>query len=245
MSTPQLSVCIASFNGALYIQDQIDSILDDIGTDDEVIVYDDCSTDTTRKLLNAQNDLRLRVILGNKNVGHVRAFEAAVRASQGDYIALADQDDLWPVGRTQLLMNALKDADIAFGNYRTFGAHDSLSPHPFRRQEPKSQSLLNLTSLAIGRLPYFGSAMMMRRELVAAALPFPPWVEAHDQWLGVVGNTAGRVAAHIPDIVTLRRLHSTNLTPQRRRTWGKVVRTRYLMLRMVLEGSRRRSTRNT
>lgn len=243
MTAPTVSVCMATYNGLAFLQEQLDSILVDIGEHDEVVVYDDASTDGTAELLSAQRDPRIRILLNERNVGHVRAFGGAMRAARGDVIALADQDDVWVPGRTTVLLSALENADLAVGNYETFGAREGVEPHALRGQPPETGSIRNLGMLAIGRLPYFGSTMMMQRALVDVILPIPDWIEAHDQWIGILGNIAGRTA-HVPDIVTRRRIHTRNQTPNRRRSMPKVAYSRWLMVRMAAEGVRRCAARH-
>jgi hypothetical protein len=74
--------------------------------------------------------------------------------------------------------------------------------------------------------------MAFRSDLRSVLLPFPRMVEAHDHWLALVGNVAGRTA-HPVGTVTLRRVHGGNLSPVRRRRMGKVVRTRVRLVTLT------------
>ncbi|MFC7486537.1 glycosyltransferase [Knoellia sp. CPCC 206453] len=224
---------MATYNGEAHVEAQIASILDDLNPCDELVIYDDRSTDGTVDLLRLVSDPRVRVQVGAVNVGHVRAFEQTLQSARGELIALADQDDLWPLGRTAALATLLEDVDLAVGNYRTFGADERAAIHPLVNEMFASGSPRNLAKLGLGRLSYFGSAMMLRRTLLERVLPIPPWVEAHDQWIGVVANVRGAVR-HTDEVVTLRRLHGANLTPAARRSWSAVLKTRGIQARMML-----------
>ena len=78
-----------------YIREQIDSILKNIGLGDELVVSDDGSLDTTREILKSyqEQDARIRVMEG-PGEGVIANVEAGLRACRGDYIFLADQDDV-------------------------------------------------------------------------------------------------------------------------------------------------------
>ena len=95
-----ISVCIASHNGEKYIKEQVDSILCQIGSDDEVVISDDGSTDKTLAILEAYNDPRIKVFryvhpcMYRYNFDYAtHNFENALHHAKGDIIFLADQDD--------------------------------------------------------------------------------------------------------------------------------------------------------
>src|SRR3954447_2023680 len=107
-ASPRVSVCMATYNGSKYVREQIDSILADLGADDEVVVVDDASRDATASLLEGLADPRVRVLRSVQNHGYVKTFERAIGEATGEIIMLSDQDDVWPQGRTETLTAALK-----------------------------------------------------------------------------------------------------------------------------------------
>ena len=88
-----ISVCIASYNGADYILDQLKSILPQLRANDEIIVSDDHSTDGTPDLVRSLNDSRIRLVEGPCKGSPIPNFEYALSLAQGDYIFLSDRDD--------------------------------------------------------------------------------------------------------------------------------------------------------
>jgi hypothetical protein len=83
-------------------------------------------------------------------------------------------------------------------------------------------------------MPYFGSAMAMRREALDLALPFPSSVrELHDAWIALIG-LASRSMVHVDDRVVLRRLHESNASG-RRRSLGLVLKGRIYFIQMTLD----------
>ncbi|MEJ0100731.1 MAG: glycosyltransferase [Pseudomonadota bacterium] len=97
---PRCLVLLASYNGAQYIGEQLDSILAQRGTDVSVLIGDDASTDATLHIVEQMQAAdRIRVL--RRNVGSGSAaqnFSQLLRDadfSGYDYVALSDQDDIW------------------------------------------------------------------------------------------------------------------------------------------------------
>ena len=89
-----ISVCMATYNGEKYIQEQIDSILCQLSKDDELVISDDHSTDATCDIIKSYNDRRIKLFLNELAKGVTHNFENALLHSKGDIIFLADQDDV-------------------------------------------------------------------------------------------------------------------------------------------------------
>ena len=91
-----ISVCIATYNGEKYLQEQLNSILVQLSEEDEVVISDDGSKDETCTILKeyAARDSRIKLFKG-PGKGVIANFEFAIEQSSGEYIFLADQDDVW------------------------------------------------------------------------------------------------------------------------------------------------------
>lgn len=94
MSAPTVSVIMAVYNGASVIGEAIDSLIAQRFGDFEVVIVDDCSTDTTRDVLRSISDPRFRIIEAPVNQGPVRARNRALAETRGRYIAALDHDDI-------------------------------------------------------------------------------------------------------------------------------------------------------
>jgi glycosyltransferase involved in cell wall biosynthesis len=234
---------MATYNGAPFVLEQVVSILSQIGEADELVVVDDASTDDTLEVLRRVNDSRVRVIESAQNAGYVQAFERALGYTRGDHVFLADQDDVWPAGRVPSMQRLLATHMVVVGNVAQLDG----PPHirgPFGESDwrltPASSGHTgrNLARLAVSDMPYFGSAMAVRRDLLDLALPFPPSVrELHDAWLALLG-IATRSIAHLDDRVVLRRIHDKNTSGTIRSPY-LVLRGRWFFLRMTVDAWRR------
>lgn len=97
---PKCLVLMCTYNGAQYLREQLDSILNQKNVDVEILVSDDCSTDGTQQILQeyAEKFNSIRCIFNEKNVGYAENFLHLLRATKEsvyDFYALSDQDDVW------------------------------------------------------------------------------------------------------------------------------------------------------
>ena len=81
-----ISVCIATYNGERFIERQINSILSQIGTEDEVIVADDGSTDNTLAILKEMNDPRIHIIDGAHRHSPTWNFEKSLEQGRVHFL---------------------------------------------------------------------------------------------------------------------------------------------------------------
>ncbi|GAB2540609.1 glycosyltransferase family 2 protein [Brachybacterium huguangmaarense] len=248
-----MSVCMAAYNGEKFIAEQIASILDQLGEDDEIVVIDDRSTDGTLEALRALDDPRLRVIEQETNRGYVRTFERALGEARGTYLLLSDQDDIWLPGHVDDMVAALATHNVVASNLTTLDGPDAI-PGPYGQRDWHLSSagsrrrVRNTVGILAGAMPYYGCAMGIRREALGrGASPFPRWLdESHDLWLALYGNVVGRMA-HLDARTVARRFHESNQTPTRPRGVVPVLRSRLMLVgniglllaRRVRRGARR------
>ena len=223
-----VSVCMATYNGSSYLREQVSSILRQLGPHDELIISDDNSTDDTVSIIRGYGDGRIRLIDNASHRGHVRAFEEALKNATRDVILLSDQDDIWVEGRLGAMMDVLfrfPKCSLAVGDFAEFDDAGLRESADKLGMSPRN-NLFQLLRLFLGRTKYFGATFAFRRELLRFALPIPAYVEAHDVWIAMIACLHGGVA-HVEERTLLRRIHSGNLTPRRRRTLSKIVRSRF------------------
>ena len=89
-----VSVVMAVYNGEKFLQKAIDSILAQSYQEIEVIVVNDGSIDTTKKILDQVEDERVRIIHLERNQGAANALNIAIDNAMGQWIAIHDADDI-------------------------------------------------------------------------------------------------------------------------------------------------------
>lgn len=246
---PRVSVCLATFNGERWVAEQLASILTQLGPADEVVVVDDASSDGTVAAVRAVGDPRIVVEARAENRGYVRTFEEALRLARGTFLLLADQDDVWLPGRVEAMVEALGRTHVVATNLATLGGPEAIrGPYgqsDWRlRASDSGRGLRNVAGVLAGNRPYYGCAMGVHRDALAAGLlPFPTFLhESHDLWLALYGNLIGGMT-HLELRSLARRFHDTNQTPNRPRGVVAALRSRLLLLRCIASLLARRSRR--
>lgn len=231
-----ISVCIATYNGEKYVEQQISSILPQLSSDDEVIVSDDGSQDHTLDIIRSLNDPRIVICLNTRH-GFKWNFLNALSHAHGDFVFLSDQDDVWLPGKVKACLEVLQEYDLVVHDSQLADKdlhvfNDSFFTFYHSGKGIIKNSLNNT---------YFGACMAMRRRVVEAALPFPETDEiGHDIWLGLVAEIIGKTYFLDKPYIIYRRhdLAHTNLAENiwhrsRRSLWTKIW-SRVVVLRHVI-----------
>ena len=222
----RISVAMISYQGAHYIEEQLDSILATLGPKDEVIVSDDGSTDGTREILvrYETKDERVRMIDGPKR-GVKANVENVLRACEGEYIFLADQDDIWMPEKVERVMAKLQEPQVGLV------VHDAIVTDG-TCQEVVLDSFYSLKGSGAGALKniwrntYIGCCMAFKRELLEEVLPIPDYIEMHDQWIGVINDKLHLGTKFIPDKLIKYRRHGNNASGMSHYGVARMIRNR-------------------
>ena len=207
-----ISVLVVTYNGETYIREQIDSILKNIGLGDELVVSDDGSLDTTREILKSyqEQDARIRVMEG-PGEGVIANVEAGLRACRGDYIFLADQDDVWMPDKVEKVMEVFrrKKAMVVVHDARVTDAacKETLMPSFFVYRHSGRGAIKNII-----KNTYMGCCMAFRKEVLDAVLPIPKDVTMHDQWIGVKCDLKYHRTVFLKEPLILYRRHEKNVS---------------------------------
>lgn len=107
----KVCVLLSTYNGEKYIQDQIKSILNQLNIDDQIIIRDDGSTDSTIEKIKEINDCRIHIKHSNINIGFARSFMTLIASVSDtfDYYFLSDQDDIWLPNKVDRSISKLRD----------------------------------------------------------------------------------------------------------------------------------------
>ncbi|MDP2187401.1 MAG: glycosyltransferase family 2 protein [Sphingobacteriaceae bacterium] len=201
----RISVCMPMYNGERYLEAQLLSILDQLDESDEIIISDDGSTDGSRACIEAMQDRRIRIIQGPGAGNPSKNVLNALNAAEGNYIFLADQDDVWMPNKVSTVLEQLKSYDLVVHNCTVTNEHLEVIAHSF----------FDLHGSRPGfwqnwwRNHFLGCCMAFRREVLNKALPFPAAIPMHDSWLGLVA-TAWYRTTFIPETLLLYRRHGQN-----------------------------------
>ena len=129
----KLSVALCTYNGELYIKEQLESIVNQTKSVDEIIICDDGSTDNTIKIVqesaSTYKHLDFKIFQNKKNIGVLKNFEKALSLCEGDIVFLSDQDDIWFPEKVETIINFFEKCpykDIVITNASLIDKYNNL-----------------------------------------------------------------------------------------------------------------------
>jgi len=213
---PRVSIAMCTYNGANYLESQIESIYNQRFRDFELIVVDDLSTDSTVEILRRYANLDTFTYFVNpSNLGSTKNFEKAIRLCRGEIIVLADQDDIWAPDKLDRLVTVLDSGPsvgYVFSNANIVGK--DLQPLGYTLWDANGfggalRELFQLHQVkAMLRVDFItGATMAFKSELRNSILPISDlWV--HDGWIAIVASCIGMGGEPLPDTLVQYRQHS-------------------------------------
>ena len=200
-----ISVALATYNGALHLEDQLNSIINQTVAPTEVVISDDGSSDDTlalaRRLLSASN-LKFQIIEHEFNKGFSCNFNSALMRTTGEIVFVCDQDDVWLPNKIEYF--------LANANFEDFFLIMSDMTVVDRELNVLLDSFLNSTNIPESEYAY-GCNMAIGRRLLDLALPVPHEFIQHDIWLSMLANLLNAKKI-LPEPSILYRRHERNVT---------------------------------
>lgn len=228
-----VSVCMAAYNGEKFIAEQLNSILGQLDKNDEVIVVDDCSTDSTYQVVASISDPRIQLISHSVNQGVVASFEHAIHCARGEFIFLSDQDDLWSEKKIDEFLEVFcshPEAMVVVSDARLIDqSGKTIAESNFVDRRFRPGLLANLIHSR-----YIGCMMAFRAALIPRILPFPQELDIlHDIWIGTRNHVLGGKTVFIDRPLTYYRRHGANTTGVSRLSWRRRFRIRLDLLKAL------------
>ncbi len=225
----RVSVAMAVCNGERYLQEQVDSILRQLGEEDELVISYDYSTDGTKRIVDAYaaGDPRVRVIKNGGAPGVANNFNNAIMACRGSYIFLSDQDDVWMGEKVAVVLDVFDKtgADLVVHDGYVTNAELQVRPGTlFERTGTYNDPLRNWL-----RCSFWGCCMAFRASLRPLLCPIPGNGRIpHDQWISMLVGMRGKVT-RCDRILIKHRLHENNASPRHRRDLRTILKCRAIL----------------
>ena len=201
-----ISVCMPTYNGEKFIRIQLESILSQLGNDDEVVISDDSSTDKTAEIIKSFNDSRIHLLENNSFHSPIYNLENALKNAKGDFIFLSDQDEEWAVDKVSVCMEKLKDCDLLIHDADIVDGNGNQTAESFfKLNHTKSGKFYNLLKNG-----YLGCCMCFSKKLLNQFLPFPKKLPMHDIYIGNFAAFNGYRIKFIEDKLIHYRRHGNN-----------------------------------
>jgi len=193
----KISIALCTYNGAQFLQEQLESIAFQTRIPDEMIICDDLSKDDTLEILKnfvSKVSFPVRVFLNEENLGSTKNFEKAITMCTGDIIFLSDQDDVWYPDKLEKIEKLFSispftaaiftDAEVVDENLRPLG-YSLWQSIGFSKKEQNCFIHGKFIEVLLKRNVLTGSTMAFRSEFKKLFFPIPDiWV--HDGWIALL-----------------------------------------------------------
>ncbi|MGF6781106.1 glycosyltransferase family 2 protein [Paraburkholderia sp. GAS334] len=217
-----IDIALATWNGARYLPEMLESINAQTFPDWRLVVRDDGSADATRSIIDAfaaRFPTKVTIVEDvDGRLGAAGNFNAATRVCTAPYVAFADQDDFWLPEKLDVTLKRMLEIEHLHGASMPVLVHTDLRVVDVTLGEiaPSYVGLMRLDPVAGTRLERLlmrnvvtGCAMLSNRALVDLATPLPSGAVLHDWWFALVASCVGSVEfVNLPTI--LYRQHSDN-----------------------------------
>lgn len=177
---------MATYNGGEYLNDQLQSFLDQTRQPDELVITDDCSTDDTEAIIQKFKNkapFDVKFYRNKKNLGYCGNFNEALMKTTGDLVFLSDQDDKWFPKKIEHMINVAQQHPRALVLMNDAALTDAdLNEVGLTKIGQIKSARLSMRSFVMG------CCCAIRRELLDYCLPIPQGISAHDKWIGYIAD---------------------------------------------------------
>ena len=190
-----ISVVLCTYNGEKYLKQQLDSILTQSLSVDEIVIRDDCSSDSTCVILDKYSDSfpQIRYKRNYSNLGFVKNFESALKECKGDYIFFSDQDDIWDKDKVKISVSYLMETGM-YGAFSDGLLIDQCNNIIGESIFSKIQLLPLISNELLDQYDFeilclngnyvTGATLVITKEAIDLVLPFDLRVY-HDEWIAI------------------------------------------------------------
>ena len=221
-------VLLSCYNGARFVADQIQSIRRQTLVDWTLLVRDDGSEDRTPQILESLAANEPRIVLLNDgwgNLGPAQSFGVLMQAALdggAEYVAFADQDDVWQPDKLECQLGVLRARETAAGKAIPLLAHSDLTVvseeldlvhESLRTYQGLAEARGAPLQLLLTQNFVTGCTMLINRALLRVALPLPN-VVMHDWWLALCAAAMGDIL-YLPCATVRYRQHGRNVVGTR------------------------------
>jgi glycosyltransferase involved in cell wall biosynthesis len=207
---PLVSIVLATYNGEKYLEEQLNSLFGQSYPNLEIIAVDDRSSDNTVSILNeyATRHNNMKVHVNEVNLGFIKNFEKGCTLTNGELIALCDQDDYWHKDRIKNMAAAIGSHPMIYCN--SLVCKSNLEPTGKKISDLVNfKTWTNCLQLAVFCRIY-AHATLFKRSFFQQAYPFLDIVPP-DWWLPYLATLNGGLKYH-PEALIQYRQHEGNVT---------------------------------
>jgi glycosyltransferase involved in cell wall biosynthesis len=214
------SVAMCTYNGEKYIKEQLESILNQTVSIDEIVICDDGSSDKTTDIIGQiqlENPNKISLYKNPVNIGSNKNFEKAISICTGDYIFLSDQDDIWKKNKVEKIIQyfseneslegVFSNAELINDNNENFTENSLWNSICFMEDQLKKPIDL-YHHIKFKSNIVTGATLCIKKEIKNIILPIPDIKKFyHDEWIAIIIASRNNLE-YLTDKLISYRIHS-------------------------------------
>lgn len=203
----KISIAIATYNGQKYIEQQLQSIINQNVVPDEVVICDDKSTDNTFNIVESfskRAPFKVSYYQNEIKLGYAGNFNKAISLTSGDLVFLCDQDDYWFPNKIEKIVQIAESypESLVIMNDAALTDHELNTTGLTKLGQIRSSGFSDRNFV-------MGCCVAVRRELLDICLPIPFEFTAHDNWIVLIAYELNRRKL-VTDVLQYYRRHDVN-----------------------------------
>jgi glycosyltransferase involved in cell wall biosynthesis len=221
----KINILMATYNGRRYVAKQIESILNQTYQDFRLIISDDCSTDSTLKILEEyeKKDKRIEIYSQGQNLGVSANFEFLISKVRSEYFMFADQDDIWKPDKIENSVRKLEteNLDLVYTDLEVVDSRlNQIAPSywALKGLDYRIKKYNNFESLYLNNF-VTGCTMLVKSKWINEFMPLPKisTYVLHDYWITLVISQSGKIG-YLDKPTIKYRQHSNNKVGSKTKT---------------------------
>lgn len=211
-----ISIALATYNGSLFIEELLFSLINQSLPPQEIIIVDDCSTDNTIEIIEKIKIVYPKIFLykNQVNLGPIETFRTAIQYCTCDYLALCDQDDIWHENKLELSLKAIDKSgnspSIVFSDLEMIDADGSFLKASFWKHQRMFFSNFSFKQLLVSNF-VTGCTILMNKKMKDEMSSMPDNVLMHDHWIALIAFGFGNYSIINTGTIKYRE-HSNSVT---------------------------------
>ncbi|SDH32857.1 Glycosyltransferase involved in cell wall bisynthesis [Pedobacter terrae] len=206
---PLISIALCTYNGANFLPQQLDSILNQTYKNIELVIVDDGSSDGTKDILKqyAVKHEQIKLYFNEKNIGFNANFQKAIAYCLGDFIAISDQDDIWLKNKLELLYQSIGNNWLIFSNSSFINEQGEITSGQLLNEtfslKGKTFKSLLFSNFVTGHTSLFS------KKFKPFLFPIPK-EGFYDWWMGFIAIYHQKIT-YLAEKLTLHRIHNNSV----------------------------------
>ncbi len=209
-TNPLVSVIMCTYNGSAFIDEQIESIINQDYKNIELVIVDDCSTDDTFEKIKHWSDKYSFISFSQNeiNLGYNKNFEKAIQRAKGDFITISDQDDIWLAQKISDSLACYSEMNVSLVHCQNISLKDGKLRHKLAKARIPMEGNDIRQLFLYGQIS--GHTMLFKRDLLEKIFPMPQGI-LYDLWISAIACCHGNIKS-VNKALVYHRVHGKNFS---------------------------------